>query len=271
VPRLEATVPEEADASPRRERASFDLPELDAILHGGLPCTSSTLLAGSTGVGKTLTALHFAAAGARRGEPSLYVSFFEPPGTLLARSRAVGLDLEGVIASGALSFRYFSPMEREADQVLDCILTLVRTRKIRRLVIDGIGEIEASICDESRLPALVAALCFYLRAEGTTSVFIKEISKLLGEDVDFSTTPLAVTAENLLFARHVELAGTVRRIFSVLKMRESGHDPSIREFEISQSGLRVLEPTKVHGALTGLGRVNIRLEAEAHDGAHPRR
>jgi len=68
VPRLEADVPACADFIPASGRATFGLPELDAVLGGGLPLHSSTLLAGSTGVGKTLTALLFAAAGARQGE-----------------------------------------------------------------------------------------------------------------------------------------------------------------------------------------------------------
>src|SRR6185437_10702763 len=48
--------------SPGR-RAGFGLPEFDAMLHGGLPERTSTLLAGSLGTGKTLLAIYYAMAG----------------------------------------------------------------------------------------------------------------------------------------------------------------------------------------------------------------
>lgn len=262
IPRLEATIARAAEVPPPSGgRATFDLPELDALLGGGLPRASSTLLAGSTGVGKTLTALHFAVAGARRGERTLFVSFYEAPNVLIARAAGIGLDLAPLVADGALELRYHPPGDTDADELLDDALARVRASGARRLVVDGLSEIEHAVTDPRRLGRLLAALGFELRALGVTSLIIKEIAKLVGDDVDFSATPLAVTAENLLFERHVELHGSVRRVLSVLKMRESGYDDSVREFEIGPAGLRVLARTRVHGALTGLGRGVLPAEA----------
>lgn len=46
----------------------FGMADLDALLGGGVPRATATLLAGSPGAGKTLSALHFAMAGVRAGE-----------------------------------------------------------------------------------------------------------------------------------------------------------------------------------------------------------
>src|SRR5262249_28766067 len=58
-------------------RAAFDLPELDMMLHGGLPRTSCTLLAGSLGTGKTFLALHWTAAALQAGEPVVFLGLRE--------------------------------------------------------------------------------------------------------------------------------------------------------------------------------------------------
>ncbi|MGN6697886.1 MAG: RAD55 family ATPase, partial [Thermomicrobiales bacterium] len=66
-PRLESVVlPAEVALS--AERRSFGLPELDAMMDGGAPQGSTTLITGNPGTGKTLFGLHFLLAGARQGE-----------------------------------------------------------------------------------------------------------------------------------------------------------------------------------------------------------
>jgi circadian clock protein KaiC len=102
---------------------------------------------------------------------------------------------------------------------------------------------------------LLTALIIQLRNRDVTAVFVKEVAKIAGPDVDFSDTPISVTAENVLFLRHIELRGRLRRILSILKMRESGYDPHVREFEIAESGIRVLAPIRYgEGLLTGVAR-----------------
>ncbi len=232
----------------------FGLPELDQALGGGLPRHSSTLLTGSTGAGKTLTALHFATAGAQAGERSVFVSFTEAPSMLVARAKNVGLDMGRVIESGALVFRYFPPCEIDPDEALDECLKLVEEHRAARLVIDGIGEIEHSIHDPDRLVRLMPALAFKLRSAGVTTLVIKQVPRFVGLDVDFSSTPFAVTAENLLLLRQLELDGVMRRWVSVLKMRDSGFDSAVREFEITARGLRVMSQVRPSGALSGSAR-----------------
>jgi circadian clock protein KaiC len=56
-------------------RVGFDLPELDAMLRGGLTRGTRALLVGRIGTGKSLLGLNFALAGVRRDEPTLLVSF----------------------------------------------------------------------------------------------------------------------------------------------------------------------------------------------------
>jgi circadian clock protein KaiC len=255
VPRLESIVQPDVTFQPSGTRAEFGLPELDHVLGGGLPAQTTSLLVGSTGVGKTLMALHFAAEGARLGEDVLFVTYSEPAGRLLGRARRIGLDVRALIDSGRLTINYRSPANVEADDLARDITLHVRSHGTKRVVIDGVGELEHGVLDRTRVRDFLEALIVFLRDAGVTAIFIREIAKIAGPELDLSDTPISVTAENMIFLRHVEVRGHLHRVLSVLKMRESGYDSNVREFEIRADGLRVLAPFRsAEGVLTGIGR-----------------
>jgi circadian clock protein KaiC len=261
VPRLEEITAADQDFQPSSQRCAFGLPELDAIISGGLPAMSTTLLAGSTGVGKTLLATKFIATGAATGEPGLLVSYSEPVGRLVARARGVAIDVEPLMRAGSMHVRYRASTNLEGDDLVAEVLQQTRELGIKRLVVDGIGEVEESILEKDRVRGMLTSLIVQLRDWGVTTLFIKEVPKLASPDLDFSDTPISITAENMLFFRQVELCGRLHRVASVLKMRESGYDPHVREFEISSEGLRVLGPlAAAEGLLTGVARYQPRLE-----------
>ncbi len=81
----------------KRQRVGTGVAGLDSMLHGGVWRGSTTLIAGPTGSGKTMLGLQFALAGARVGEPSLYVNFQENPTQLGNVLQALAPD----IASGS--------------------------------------------------------------------------------------------------------------------------------------------------------------------------
>lgn len=163
IPRIEETTQAARDFVPSGERAGFGLPELDEMLQGGLPSMSTTLLAGSTGVGKTLLGAQFVAAGARQGEPGLLLTYSEPVGRLLARAKAVSLDLAPLVGQGKLFIEYRPSINVEGDDLVAEILERVRRHGIRRLVIDGIGELEESIIERSRVRGVLGSLIIQLR------------------------------------------------------------------------------------------------------------
>ncbi len=254
TPRLETVTPADVDYRPSPGRADFGLPELDALLHGGLPRESGTLLVGSTGIGKTLLSLHFAAAAAQAGERALFVSFYEPPASLIRRAAGVGLHLQPLVDSGALAIDYDPPLQLDADQLLEQVLARLQELDARRLVLDGLVEVERALTDPTRQRELLTALMIRLRQMRVTAIYTKELTRLAG-DVDFSDTPVSLIAENLMFMRHIELRGTLRRILSVVKMRASAYDVSLREF-VFDGGVKVLEPLReATGLLTGVAHL----------------
>ena len=254
IPRLEA-VTKAAPIKVGGGRAEFGLLELDQLLEGGVPHGSTTLVAGSTGIGKTLLGTSFVAAGARTGERGMILSFFEPSEALIARAERIGLRIAPLLAEGKIDLEYRPPLEWEADKCIDDLLRRIRERNVKRVLIDGISALDARVVDKGRTSTLLTALVVRLRDIGVTTMFTKEVSKLAGPEIDFSDTPIAVALENFIFLRFVELQGRLHRVLSILKMRDSRYGPDLREFTISQSGIRVLAPIRsAEGLLTGLAR-----------------
>lgn len=81
----------------RLERIEVGVAGFDDLVHGGLPEGRSTLLAGSTGTGKTVFGLQFLASGARLGEPGVLVTFAERPEDLIANAASFGWGLEELV------------------------------------------------------------------------------------------------------------------------------------------------------------------------------
>jgi circadian clock protein KaiC len=230
-------------------RALFDLPVLDALLGGGLPYRTSTLLTGSLGTGKTLLALHFALAGITKGEPVLFLGFRETAEQLLLKADTfdLGKELRQALAPGGLlRLQRWEPIEIDPDRVATALLTTLEQMGARRVVIDSVLELERSIRQTSgaeRIPDFMASLLAILREHGVTLLTVKETQHSLSTQPDFSADPLAVLAENVILLQHLVHRNQLRRVLSILKMRFSSHDHSLREFQvIPPQGIRVLSP-----------------------------
>lgn len=150
-----------------------------------------------------------------------------------------------------LSIDYCAAVNIEADDSIKTILERVRALNARRVVIDGITDLESAILEKERVRPMLSSLLVQLRRMDVTAIFIKEVPKLSGADIDFSDTPIPITAENMLFIRHLERRGRLVRVASVLKMRESDYDPYVRQFEITDDGIRVLGPLHIDGVGDG--------------------
>ena len=253
APRLEAAMLDAPDhAEPEGERLGFGVPSLDAIFAGGLLPGSSTLLMGTPGAGKTLTALHFAAEGARRGEPALIAGFHERPDRLVRAAGLVGLDLAGPVADGLVRFMWRPPLELAPDAWAWDVLAAVAEHRPRRLVVDALTDVERAIPGPGRPADFVAALTGALRAAGVAVVFTAELATLVGPELRVPLPAVSVALDNLVLLRYFQMGSRLRRLVTVLKTRESAFDPAIRDFAIDGRGISVGEPIAGGGTfLTG--------------------
>jgi circadian clock protein KaiC len=239
-PRFE-TLPFPAEAVHRSEetgRLSIGNEALDTMMSGGLPRGTATIVAGGPGTGKTLIALQFLTEGAARGEKGVLVCFRDSVDQLVAKARSFHLDLEGALTAGLVRIIRRPPVHLQIDELLLGIWDEVEGIGAGRLAIDSAVELEEAI-PAHRRRSVLAFLVESLRRRGATTLLTREISQLVGRELDFSQSPLSILAENVLLLRHAELDSALVRMVTVLKMRDAAHDHSIRRYDIDDAGFRV--------------------------------
>ena len=193
-----------APALATTQRVTFNLPELDAMLAGGIPKATCTVLAGSLGSGKTLLSLYFALAGAAAGERTVFLGFRESRAQLMqaAAPFPIGEGLERALRpDGGIIFLEMPPIKVNPDILADRLLDEIDRTGARRLVIDSIAELERGLLrsgDTQRLEDYLAALLLALRARSVTALLVKETDKVLAATLEFSADPLSLLAENVL-------------------------------------------------------------------------
>ena len=246
-------------ATEDRVRMPFGVARLDEMMRGGVLSGSATALLGAPGTGKTLVGLSFLAEGARRGQPGIYFGFYEPPPRLIEKAAQVGIDLQRWVDRGLIELIWQPPLEHMmdglAEQLLEHLRRGGRRPGRRRLFIDGIEGFRAAGVYPDRMPRFLSAFTNQLRTLDVTTVVTEELA-LFSQAISMPNPELATVVETVVLLRYVELRSQLHRLLSIMKMRESDYDSSIREFHISDRGVEVASSfASAEHILSGLGRV----------------
>jgi circadian clock protein KaiC len=234
------------------ERASTGVAGLDAMLGGGLPRASATVVQGGTGTGKTLLGLQFLLEGAGHGEPGIHFTLEETPDQLRAIAHGLGWDLPAFERRGLLTLSYVSPVELSTDRFLDRARQEVETLGARRAVLDSLTSMALGVPSDRRFKELVYALAKHFHARGVTLVMNMEVADLLGS-AQLSGHGLSFAADNVIQLKYVEIEGRLERGLSVLKARGVRHATDVRRLSVESGGVEVGSPFEgLRGVLTGL-------------------
>lgn len=237
-PRIESLYDQPPQANQGNLALSTGVPSLDALIAaGGLPASTSTVVIGSTGTGKTTLGLQFV-AGASRDEPALMFSFFESPARLRAKGRALGMPLDELEADGTLQFLWHAQGEHQLDELGHQLLEAVSARGVKRLVVDGLSGFFESAAYPERIGRYFSCLTNELRRRGVTVMMTLETRDVVGSIV---STPYGVSGfvDNLFFLRFVEEQGWAKRLLTIVKMRDSDVSPGLHEMRIGSTGIVV--------------------------------
>ena len=237
-PRIEALLARPSRADPGSNgRAPSGVDQLDAMLGGGLPEASTTMVMGPSGVGKTTLGLQFLAKCSEQ-EPGLLFGFYETPPRLDAKIAGVCQPLRGLIDSGAVEVQWQPPTDDLLDAYGERLLRAVHRRTVRRLFIDGLGALQqASGSEPGRMGNFLTTLMNEMRVLGVTTLYTLEVPDIMGPSIRTPIGDLSSLAENLVLLRFVELRSRLYRLISVLKVRDSQFDPLLHEYVTSSQGL----------------------------------
>jgi circadian clock protein KaiC len=225
------------DYSAKVERVNTGIANLDGIIAEGFWRGSTTLIAGPTGSGKTIIGLHFITQGALKGEQGLYVGFQENPTQLSRVMKNLGWQPEKLLNGGGVDLLYKSPVELQADTVTSEIFRRVRDGKVRRVVIDALGDLERSSMDRQRFADFIYALTQWFAAENVTCLMMYELTNLF-EVHGISDQEISNMADNVILLRFTP-GPEMQRTLRIIKTRGSAHDNREHELQITNKGVVV--------------------------------
>jgi circadian clock protein KaiC len=243
---------------------------LDLLLGGGLITGTNTLLMGPSGIGKTTTAIRCMLAALERGETATYFLFDEGLGTLLARSAALGMDLDPHLRSGRLTITRVNPAELSPGEFASQVRSAVEGRASTFVAIDSLNAYLHAMPDHQFLILQMHELLTYLNLQGVSTLLVLGQHGVVGEittDID-----LSYLSDGIVLFRFFEARGEVRSAISVVKSRANAHERTIREFRLSGLGLQVGEAlTDFQGVLSGIPSYGGKIPMLEDGSGHPER
>ena len=236
------------------ERISSGINELDQMLGGkGFFRGSSILVSGTAGTGKSSIAAHFSEAACKRGEKVLYLALEESPAQIIRNMKSIGIDFDPWVRNGSLRFHATRPTFYGLEMHLTTIHKQIDMFDPSVVVVDPINSFLLGNND-LEAKSMSMRLIDYLKKRQTTALFTNLSSGASAlEHTDIFISSLIDT---WLLLRDIELGGERNRGLFILKSRGMSHSNQIREYLLTDHGIRLLEVyVGMEGVLTGSARV----------------
>lgn len=241
------------------ERVPSGIPDLDAMLEGkGFFRGSSILVSGTAGSGKSSTAAQFAGETCREGKRCLYVAFEESPEQVTRNMRSIGIDLDRHVKEGRLLFEAWRPTQSGLEMHLLRIHKLVEQHQPDAVVIDPVTNLISDRSEE--IHSMLMRLIDFLKKRKVTGLFVALTS---GESKYLEHTDVGISSlmDTWILLRDVELNGERNRCLYVLKSRGMAHSNQVREFVITNNGIK-LRPVYVGAGTVLTGSARLSQEAQ---------
>jgi len=229
-----------------KKRLTMGIPRLDDMLGGGLPSGYSLLVAGPSGSGKTILATAFLAEGVRLGEPGVIVAFEQTPSQSWVRT------LDDMIRAGQIGLINTRSLDLSIDEIVQHLITLIRTMKATRVVIDSLSGFELAVAPTFRedFRESLFRMVAVLSGLGVTVLMTSELEDRY-IDLRFSPYGAAFLTDAIIVQRYIEIGSRLQRVMAVVKIRASNHSIEIRRFEIDDGGINIGEPVLDYEGILG--------------------
>lgn len=228
-------------------RVSTGIPGLDPVVNGGYFLGSTTVVAGISGVGKSVMACQYIGEGARLGERSLMLSLDEQVDQIIRNANSLGIDLQSAIDSGVVRLHYDPPQEMEIDRHFHEIEEIIKEFKPKRVVLDSLSTYGSNLGTEGRVfRDFFHALVALMKENQTATIYNHENPEMLGMTSMMGDFAMSSLVDNIILMNWVELGDTFRLGLTVAKMRANPVNRTTHECEIlNGEGMRVL-PREMH-------------------------
>ena len=228
-------------------RISMGVPELDRMMHGGLPQGHSVLVSGPSGCGKTVLGTVFLEEGVRQGEKGVVLSFEK------GAARLRNKQLADMVQAGHVAVVESRMLDLTVEELVEEVLATVQTTGARRVVIDSMSELSLYLAPECKrdIRQTLFLILSHLAKLGVSTLVTVGIEDRY-TDLRFSHTDLSYLADAIITMRYIEVNGQLCRLLSVVKIRGSAHSRDLRHFRITDNGIEPdTGPSPYSGLLTG--------------------
>jgi circadian clock protein KaiC len=225
--------------------------ELDALLGGGLCRGTSALLLGPSGAGKSALVMQYAFSRMEQGEAVACFVFEESRERFLDRAAGFGWDLRRHVDAGRLTVRQIDPAELSPGEFAHTLKASVEDRGVRLVIIDSLNGYLNAMPNERFLMLHMHELLIYLNQQGVLTLMTLAQHGVIAQ----MQSPVDVShlADNVILLRYFEAHGELRQAISVVKNRDRSHERTIREFQITPTGIRIGQPLRqFRGVLGGV-------------------
>ena len=246
------------------KRISSGITRLDSMLGGkGFYQGSSILVTGASGSGKTSITAHFVDAACRRGERCLYLASEESPRQIIRNMRSIGIDLEPWLTKGLLEFHAARPSYWGIEHHLLLVHNFIARFQPQVVVMDPLTNLTV-VGNQSEVRSMLTRLVDFLKTAGITAMF----ADLTAGGIVREATGVDVSSlmDTWLLLETIEVGGERNRVLYVQKSRGMEHSNQIREFQLTDHGLQLLNAyLGPEGVLTGSARLSQEVREKATD------
>ena len=238
-----------------KERISTGIPRLDTMLSGkGYFRSSTVLVSGTAGTGKTSLAAQFVEAACKRGEQVLYFAFEESPSQFMRNISSIGIHLDTWVKKGLLHFHATRPTLHGLEHHLTATIKLINQIKPQVVILDPI---DAFIIgkNQTEVKIMLLRLVDFLKMKNITAFFTS--LSTAGDSQELTDMAISSLIDTWLLLRDIELGGERNRALYILKSRGMSHSNQIREFLLTDHGIELLDVyVGPEGVLTGSARLS---------------
>jgi circadian clock protein KaiC len=231
------------------------LAEFDKLLGGCIDSGTNVLLIGPAGTGKSSLSLQYAITAAASGKRCAMFVFDEQPQTIFRRAAGMGLKLKEYVENGLITIQPLDPVERSPGEFMSMVKKEAEGNNsnapAKVIIIDTLNGYLNAMPAENFLISQLHELLSYLARLNVITFLIVAQHGVFG---NIKQTPLDTSylADTVILFRYFELRGQVKQAVSVFKKRSGYHEHTIREFRITNVGIKVGSPLKkFQGVLTG--------------------
>jgi circadian clock protein KaiC len=220
------------------ERVSTGVVEFDEMLGGkGFYRGSSILISGTAGTGKSTLACHAVEAASKKGERCAIFAFEESPDQLMRNMLSGGIDLRPHVERGNLSIHSSRPTIFGLELHLVMMHQMIQKIKPDLIVVDPISDFTPAGTHEE-IKSMLTRLIDYVKSENITGIFTSLTCG--GDSMDASEQRVSSLMDTWILLRDIERNEICHRGLRILKSRGMKHSNQIREFFITDGGVKIL-------------------------------